>query len=120
MEKNYKNDIEYILRRMPFWIDVKDFGEYNLWRKLYRCNCVLRRLISERVLSEIEVDEIWWDFDYYFRKITEEKYEIEISLYYGTMIGEIMEIVLELEEYSVAANIQKLIEKYFRNRIFVL
>ncbi len=120
MEDFLVKELDFCLMRMPSWIDTKDYEQYALWKKIYRCNRVLKKLLVNNIYTTTEIDDIAFDFDINYKRITEKKWEFEIAVYYATLFNEIMDIVLYEEEYAIAANIKNIIDRYFKNIMFDL
>lgn len=120
MNNFLEKELEHILMRMPFWIDTKDFGSYSLWKKMYKCNRILKKLFVDKILTTDELFEVYFEFDIYFTRLGENRNDIEIAVYYATLLNEILEIVVYEEEYYVAANIQNIVVNHFKEIIFEL
>lgn len=120
MENFLIRELDFCLMRMPSWLDTKDYEQYALWKKIYKCNRILKRLLVNNVLNKFEIDDLAFDFDINYKKITDRNYEFDIAVYYAGLFNEIMEIVLIEEEYAIAANIKNIIDRYFKNIIFDL
>lgn len=118
MNEYLVRELDYELMRMPYWIDVKSPRDYITWKKLYKCNVVLASLFTTDILTDEEIEFLVYQFSINYQKI-DKTYELDIAAYYNKLLSHIMSIVVYEEEYTIAANLKKMTDRYFNDLISI-
>lgn len=112
-----KKELELQLMYLPIWLDEKKGQDWILWKKIYKCNNILMTFFKDEIFDEDEIMFVMYEFNRAFERIPEDERE-RLYYYYKAKLDDLMEIVLEEEEYRIAHNLKGAYQTYFES-IFI-